>query len=904
MLNLYEIMVIINGEDKSDIIASLQCTGDKCVVTYKSKPLKEYTYSSSKVKILKTQGSIERSNARVYYQNKLIVGFESILDFGERIRVFGKNGYTRSYETNKLRFEKNTPSNYNSRECLHYFRRIADHISVKAEDGVKILSKQYEKLDSIDEETVLSSFLSPEKPIKKNHNHELYIYPFGLNRSQRIAVQNAFSAQVSIIEGPPGTGKTQTILNIIANAILREKTIIVVSNNNSATENVLAKKDKHGLSFFAAFLGRRANKAQFINNQTSVYPDMSTWTLFSYQRKKLTESVSALAAELDEMMFTQNRIAEIDQEIMYIVCEQKHFNEYSTIAADLNCKQFSHATSQILLLLMLEIEQFAEREVSISLWMRFRGVVLYRIGKCSLYKQPPQAVISLIQKLYYVVKLQELETEKAELAKKLEVYHFEKNIQRLTEESMMLFKAELAKRFSDKTERPLFTEDDLWKRPTDLNSEYPLIFSTTYSARSSLNKDHVFDYVVIDEATQADVITGALALSCAKNAVIVGDLMQLPNVMPDSIKEIAENEWNSFDLNPAYNYAKHCLLSSALALWKDAPRSLLQEHYRCHPKIINFCNRKFYNDKLIILTRDYNEPDVLKIYKTVPGNHARGRVNQRQLDVIRDEIIPQLGSINNIGIISPYRDQTNQATQQIVRDGLEVDTVHKFQGREKDTIILTTVDNIIGKFADNPNLLNVAVSRAVSRLRLVISDHEENENTNIGDLVKYIKYNNGEIVNSKIYSVFDMLYKGYAEQRKYFLCKRRKISQYDSENLMQTVIDSVLALPEYNTLDSLVHLPLRMLIRDHSLLNEEEHTFLMRRGTHLDFVIFHTMDKQPVLVIEVDGSSHRKGTRQAERDHLKDGILAKYGIPIIRMKTTESREEERLRARLWELIRQ
>lgn len=44
--------------------------------------------------------------------------------------------------------------------------------------------------------------------------------------------------QISVIQGPPGTGKTQTILNIIANILMQGETVQIVSNNNSATENV------------------------------------------------------------------------------------------------------------------------------------------------------------------------------------------------------------------------------------------------------------------------------------------------------------------------------------------------------------------------------------------------------------------------------------------------------------------------------------------------------------------------------------------------------------------------------------------------------------------------------------------------------------------------------------------
>ena len=43
---------------------------------------------------------------------------------------------------------------------------------------------------------------------------------------------------------------------------------------------------------------------------------------------------------------------------------------------------------------------------------------------------------------------------------------------------------------------------------------------------------------------------------------------------------------------------------------------MLREHYRCHPKIINFCNQKFYRGELIIMTKDEGEKDVLSVVKT------------------------------------------------------------------------------------------------------------------------------------------------------------------------------------------------------------------------------------------------------------------------------------------------
>ena len=49
----------------------------------------------------------------------------------------------------------------------------------------------------------------------------------------------------------------------------------------------------------------------------------------------------------------------------------------------------------------------------------------------------------------------------------------------------------------------------------------------------------------------------------------------------------------------------------------------------------SFCNQKFYRGQLIVMTKDQNEPDVLAMYRTTAGSHARSHVNQRQIDVIR-----------------------------------------------------------------------------------------------------------------------------------------------------------------------------------------------------------------------------------------------------------------------------
>ena len=474
-------------------------------------------------------------------------------------------------------------------------------------------------------------------------------------------------------------------------------------------------------------------------------------------------------------------------------------------------------------------------------------------------------------------------------------------MEEMCRQSMRFLKHILAEKYGTGKIRKVFTEEDLWKNPYDILKEYPIILSTTFSSRSSLGQDIVYDYLIMDEASQVDVATGALALSCAKNAIIVGDTKQLPNVVTEDMKGQSEAVFNAFHIQEGYRFTKS-FLQSVLDIISEIPQTLLREHYRCHPKIINFCNQKFYNGELIIMTQDNGEKDVLSAIKTVQGNHARNHYSQRQIDVIKKEVLPDMSDLpSEIGIIAPYKNQVAAMEKEI--QGIDVATVHKFQGKEKDTIIISTVDDEITDFADDPYLINVAVSRAKKKLCIVVSGNEQPADRNIGDLVSYIEYNNFEVKESRIYSVFDYLYKQYTKSRQQYLEKRKRISKFDSENLMYVLLEDILKKDKFSVLDVVCHQPLNMLIRNPELLDDRECAFAMNPATHLDFLIYNKVSKKPVLAIEVDGQEyHKEGTVQAERDHMKNHILKLYGIPIIRCRTNGSGEEEIITGKLSEMV--
>lgn len=83
-------------------------------------------------------------------------------------------------------------------------------------------------------------------------------------------------------------------------------------------------------------------------------------------------------------------------------------------------------------------------------------------------------------------------------------------------------------------------------------------------------------------------------------------------------------------------------LQSVCKVIPNIPQTLLREHYRCHPKIINFCNQKFYSGNLVIMTCDKGEKDVIRAIRTTKGNHSRDHMNQREINVIKEEVLPIL----------------------------------------------------------------------------------------------------------------------------------------------------------------------------------------------------------------------------------------------------------------------
>lgn len=861
-------------------------------VRFKSSP-RIFNYNKGRLLYLSKPERIDIVDKGLYIQNKHITNVAELLRFTDGHHTFYRVTYTNGSVENlggREVYVTRTPIDKIGSSLWDYLRKLADETGLMADDKTNLLSKQYELVDVKRDNVPLAQFLGDKTKLRTYRLPKQVYYAFGCNTSQKKAVEAALTHQVSVIQGPPGTGKTQTILNIIANLLIAGKTVLVVSNNNSAVNNVAEKLEHEGLGFIVAKLGSVEKKEEFVAGQQPL-PDMSSWHIDASSSVK--QWVKDALNNVSQGFSAQLRQAELRAEYDALLKEATYNEKLATNSIDCDWL-YSKSSSKIMEL--LGYYQIRQSKQIPSVFFRIKWALKLGLPMFSFLQKDVSDVIASLENAYYIVRKAEIEKELQSVESTLQSVDIKENLRQLGAYSLQILKNEIAEHYRADT-RTAFTIKNIKAKTEDLLREYPVVLSTTYSAKSCISKDMVFDYVIMDEASQVDIKTGALALSCAMNAVIVGDDKQLPNVVSQEEALALQAIQLTYKVDDRYNEITHSFLQSCVEVFKDIPVTLLREHYRCHPKIIEFCNQHFYNGELVAMTDDNGEDNVLQVVQTVEGNHARGHFNQREIDVIVQEVLPQCADSGSIGIITPYRQQADEINKALGKD--IASTVHKYQGRECDTIIMSMVDNKPTEFSDDSNLLNVAISRAKTHLYVVTNSNEMPKESNLAQLIDYVRYNNFEVRQSEVSSVFDLLYKQYTSQRLDSLANKPVVSDYISENLFyNTLMEAITALGLVH-IDVLCHYPVVRFISDWSLLTEEEKAFASNRLSHVDFLVYNSLTKRPLLVIEVDGwYYHKRQGGQVTRDALKDKLLAKFGLPLHRILTTDTVNVESLKALL------
>ncbi|MDB1953437.1 DUF2726 domain-containing protein [Clostridium tertium] len=313
---------------------------------------------------------------------------------------------------------------------------------------------------------------------------------------------------------------------------------------------------------------------------------------------------------------------------------------------------------------------------------------------------------------------------------------------------------------------------------------------------------------------------------------------------------------------------------------------MLLEHYRCDYNIINYCNKYFYDNKLIVYKEAKKDSMILV-------NNDKGKyVDSDKVSFVNlREIITIEGLINsdiaNKFIITPFKNQANNLCEKYSKE--RCGTIHTFQGKGEKEVYFTTVLNNTSEgrkhLQGNHNLftnelINVAVSRAKDKFVLVTDRNFFFENDkNVKNLIEYIEAY-GEIIPDKTVCIFDYLYK---EMKTYTV-----IDNCDNifEKKVKDCIDKY--IEKHNEYRVVVKIPLANLVTDKGFLEKRNDIkkFILNNA-HLDFTIYDKRINKPVMVIELDGEYHKEEI-QKERDKKKNEALNYMEIPLWRLNSKDA----------------
>jgi superfamily I DNA and/or RNA helicase len=847
-----------------------------------------FFYPKDSVKILQKVESIDITKYDVYVNHNLIPAVQVDKFEGGHYRV---KTISKSIFTQTIRLESNQYM-----KIYDYYKALAEYAEQisNQDEPLYYLAKNYKRI-APNRDSVLFDYLKGK--FKKEYFEKPIILPFDYNQSQYQAIEQALTHNISVIEGPPGTGKTQTILNLIVNIISRGQKVAVISNNNSAIDNVFEKLQEEGYDFFAAKLGSKNNVEQFFEQSSNV--DLKSF-LDSYDRKAnkiYKKDIEQLIEMIKRVNELEVELATLKNDLNQLEQEKKNFNSISYNKVHLNDRLSPDEYIQ----LIRRIETPKKLGFIIKIILRYKYKV--NINDIKIHD-----LLYSLEEAYYYSRIKDYNYKINKVEKELSTYNKDHAINILKKKSKSSLLNDLYDSFSIINISD-FSEKNFKVEFQSFIERYPVILSTSQSVLNNAPKSFLFDYLIVDEASQGDLLSSVIAMSCAKRLVVVGDSRQLQQIDEERLFEQSEILAQKYNVPLSYRYESNSILMSVRQSVKDVSITLLKEHYRCAPDIINFCNQMFYDNELIPMTKNYQ--DHIRIIKTVPGNHARknpngtGMYNQREIDEIKDLIFDTHST--SIGVITPFRYQANLICEALQEKDIEADTVHKYQGRQKDEIILSFVVNSLDKnpeqvenrlydFITNEKLLNVAISRGKSKVTAIVSDKVYySKNNIIHDFIKYAEYLYGNKITSesKITSVFDQLYAEHTKEVNKIILNKPKV--YETEIIMKDMIDKI--LKEYKCIGYAMHIRLSRIVNDYSGFDEEEKKYIMHPWTHVDFLFYHKVSKEKLFVLEVDGIKfHEQNKHQSLRDEIKDRVLKLNEVDIHRFRTNESREEDRLKS--------
>ncbi len=632
---------------------------------------------------------------------------------------------------------------------LHELTQISEKPSgVYRETVLNIVNEEYTKAKPVDFQQKTSETFFP-------------VTPLPLSDAQLNVIKNVENAKLVSVFGPPGTGKSQTIVNLVAHLIANGKTVLVASRMDKAVDVVAERLNDLGAPFLALRAGRLNYQRELsmqlqdlLSNKVDLDEGAENSILCdTSDMEALIKSISELEKKAETIISLEKEWTGVNEEIK--LQEQQHQN-HIYIKSNLKAEEIALIEEIITILTqnmeksgfwaglknsssvgrlkkILKISDFAvtnENLMILSTELEFAKLVcqarmietkIQTIGNVHVISEQLRTMRKKQKKLAIDI----LKCKRREALKNL--MHDSVKRQRL-----FVHSKSLVERKKNLQNRVLETEDF---KP--LLEAFPCWCVTTYAVSGSLPmKPGLFDVVIIDEASQCDIASCFPILFRAKKAVVVGDDKQLPHL---SFLEKAKEQsfMSQYGISDKYQLMWRFRTNSMfdLANYYSMHPVLLDEHFRSLPPIINYSNKEFYGNRIKVMRRNDTSSKALEAIIVPDGKvdfdatrnlpEIEALVKKLHEIVVEDERKNPENPIS-IGIISPFRAQVEQlkisvskvlSEHMMEKHQIEIGTAHTFQGDERDIMLISWAyaNNSFPQslvFLQKPNLFNVAITRA------------------------------------------------------------------------------------------------------------------------------------------------------------------------------------------------
>ena len=521
-----------------------------------------------------------------------------------------------------------------------------------------------------------------------------------MNAEQRQAVAVALTNPATIITGPPGTGKSQVVTNLLINASWFGKRVLFASKNNKAVDVVETRVNAFGSApvLLRAGAGHQVGLAEYLLallSSISSDAEREDYEEAEHIHRGLLEKRDLLAEESRKFVDLRNETDRL---------EQAAENARQQMSPELFARALDLSISEIQALVQSVLDAADEANRSRAglfvrwFWPVFRGGRLEALSAVMGTAASSFAAIEVklpsmrppnserlrdavetafarlgdlnvvvdyrksLRELQVVRPLEEIAREEASL------------LERVSQQSAALWKLWLRIRpskISAEDRRQLAKFQSLLKMVVEGGSKGRLssqiearynkmllsvshllpcwaVTSLSASARIPFNPGG-FDLVVIDEASQCDIASALPLLYRAKSVAIIGDPKQLThisNLLRGEDQALLER-FNLTEDFPHWAYSYQSLF--ALGSTQVAADSIvnLVDHHRSHADIINFSNQEFYEERLRVATKYGNlhfpsksEPGVrwIDVKGRVTRPSAGGAINVSEVETIVDAL--------------------------------------------------------------------------------------------------------------------------------------------------------------------------------------------------------------------------------------------------------------------------